>query len=275
VRPPGGAFGAPTALDPGATAAVENPDLALSPSGAATAVWGSIPGGAVTAVARPASGPFGPPAGLVPPSIPAGATPHVASNDAGQAVAVWASDGIHAVRRAADGTWGAPQRIAPPGRYPLGGAEVAIDGAGNALVAVRAFDLETYSFRVLTIARRAGEETWEAPFWLSPKGPTEGPPGPSAGEPSLAMNARGDAVVAWSQSVAGSPRALARVRPAGRLAWRPLEAVSGRERGVAAVSASIDAEGALAAAWVARPRGGAKGATVIRVATRAALRAAA
>jgi len=80
--------------------------------------------------------------------------------------------------------------------------------------------------------------------------------------------------VVWSQPVAGSARALARLRPAGRLAWRPLEAVSGRERGVAGVSASIDSEGAPAAAWVARPRGGAPTATVIRVATRPALRAA-
>ena len=135
---------------------------------------------------------------------------------------------------------------------------MAIDGAGNALVAIRAFDLETYTFRVLTIAQRATKPTWEAPFGLSPKGPTEGAPGPSAGEPSLAMNVRGDAVVVWSQPVAGSPRALARLRPAGRLAWRPLEAVSGRERGVAGVSASIDADGAPAAAWVARPRGGAR-----------------
>ena len=188
---------------------------------------------------------------------------------------MWLGDGVYAARRAANGTWGAPQRIAPRGRYPVGGGQVAIDAAGNALVAIRAFDLETYNWRVMTIAQRASKEAWERPFWLSPKGPTEGPPGPSAGEPSLAMNARGDAVVVWPQAVAGSPRALARMRPAGRLAWRPLEAVSVRERGVPAVSASIDAEGAATAAWAARPRAGARTATVVRVATRPALRPAA
>jgi hypothetical protein len=89
------------------------------------------------------------------------------------------------------------------------------------------------------------------------------------------MNARGDAVVAWSQGVGGAARALARLRPAGRLAWRPLEAVSGPERAVSSVSASIDAAGAATAAWVARPRGASPRATVVKVAVRPALRPAA
>ncbi|MDX6554155.1 MAG: hypothetical protein QOD86_350 [Miltoncostaeaceae bacterium] len=276
TRAPGGGFGAPAALDAGAIAAVENVRVAASANGGATATWGSSPVGQITAAARPVAGGFTTPVTLVPASLTAaGAGARIAVNDAGQAVAVWVGNGLYAALRGADGTWGAPERIAPPGRYPASGAEVALDGSGNALVAVRAFDVETYNHRVLTIAKRAGEATWEAPFWLSPKGPTEGPPGPSAGEPSLAMNARGDAVVAWSQGVGGSARALARLRPAGRLAWRPLETASGPERGVAAVSASIDVAGAATTAWVARLRGGSAKATIVKVAVRPALRPAA
>jgi hypothetical protein len=86
------------------------------------------------------------------------------------------------------------------------------------------------------------------------------------------MNARGDAVVAWPQTISGKPRVLARLRPAGRLAWRPLEAVSGREARPAAVAAAIDASGAPAVAWAARTGPSATARQVVRTATRPALR---
>ena len=275
VRPPGGAFGAAAPLDPAGAGdlAVLDSRLAVAPSGRAVAVWSPTPGGGVTAAARPAGGAFGAPVALFPRTILGGTNARIAVNDAGEAVAVWQGEGLLAARRAADGTWSTPERIARPGRYSYSGPEVALDAAGNALVAVRAFDLETYNYRVMTVALRPGAARWDQPVWLSPKGPTEGPPGPSAGDPSLAMNARGDAVVAWSQTVGGRPRALARLRPAGRLAWRPLEAVSGREGKVNAVEAAVDADGMPTAAWVAQVGTGPQARSVVRVASRAPLRA--
>ena len=107
TRPPGVAFASPAALDPGATAAVEAPRLAVATSGAAIAAWGSIPAGGISAVARPATGPFGAPAAVAPPTL-AGGGVRVAVNDAGQAVAIWVRDGVFAARRGADGTWERP-----------------------------------------------------------------------------------------------------------------------------------------------------------------------
>jgi hypothetical protein len=276
VRAPGEAFGAPTALSAvsGAPAIHNNPRLAMAPGGAATAVWAPFPGGGLLAASRAPGAAFGDAVALVPPAVIGPANAVVAVNDAGEAVAVWEKDGLVAARRAADGTWGAPELIASAGEYASGGAKVAIDAAGNAVVVARAFDLETFNYRVLAIAHRAGAEAWEPLSWLSPKGPTEGRPGPDAGEPSLAMNSRGEAVVAWPQVIGGVSRVLARLRPAGRLAWRQLEAVSGREAPVQAVSVAMNAAGVATTAWVARPKGLRASEAVVRTATRPALRAA-
>jgi hypothetical protein len=275
VRPPGGAFGAAAPLGSAGTGVgFDGPVLAMAPNGGATAAWGGILGGGISAASRAPGAAFGDAATIVPPAVigPAGAS--VAVNDAGRAIAVWQYNGLFAALRGADGAWSAPERIAPAGGASTTKPQVALDAAGNAVVATLAFDPETFNNRVLSVARRAGADSWEAPVWLSPKGPTEGPPGPSAGDPSIAMNARGDVVVAWPQRLGGVGRALARLRPAGRPAWRPLEAISGRERSVEAVRVAIDAAGRATAAWVARLEARRTGPAAIRVATRPALRAA-
>jgi hypothetical protein len=270
ARAPGGVFGAATSLGGAGLTPITNARVAIAPGGRAIAAWAPVPGGALTVAARPAGGDFGAPVALDPPVALGFGDAPIAVNDAGRAVVVWRGDGLFARVRGADGTWGGTERIAPVGRYSDEGPQVTIDAAGNILVAARAFDLETFNFRNMVIARRAGAIGWQQPVFISPKGPVDGPPGPNAGEPSLAMNARGNAVVAWAQIIAGRHRVLARLRPAGRLAWRPLEAVSGPETSANAVAAAIDAAGAPTVAWAAR----AGASSVIRTATRPALRTA-
>ncbi|MDX6554156.1 MAG: hypothetical protein QOD86_351 [Miltoncostaeaceae bacterium] len=275
ARPSGGAFGTPVALGDGGTTLITNTGLAMAPGGLALAAWAPFPGGALTVAARPAGGDFDVPQVLVPPTDVGFGEPRIAVNDAARAVAVSSGAGVFARIRGVEGGWGGPERIAPVGRYSNDGARAAIDGAGNVLVAVRAFDLETFNYRVMIIARRAGAIGWEKPMFISPKGPIDGPPGPSAGEPSIAMNARGDAVIAWAQNIAGKRRVLARLRPAGRLAWRPLEAVSGPEASPGTVAAAIDASAAPTVAWAARVGASSTASQVIRTASRPPLRTAA
>ena len=261
-RPAGGAFEPGVAI-PNASTMLDALALAANRRGEAVAVTTAVFAGLTQAASAPAGGPFGestaiaaPPTGL---SATAGRSPDVALNDAGSAVAVWEqADGIEAARRAPDGTWSAPVRIARVTSAPV----VTLDARGNALVAFTALDSVTGNRRLYAVTGRAGG-TWSQPVAVSPPGSAYF----LGSLPALAATPRGEAVLAWSQRVAGRERVLARRRAAdGR--WGAVEAVSPAQRKIRDVRVAIDTRGVATTAWIAEVGIAPRVRDVVRIAIR-------
>jgi hypothetical protein len=156
-RPSGGAWGRPVTLSAHGGA----PDVALDGRGTAVAVWqrSGGPVDRVQAARQPAGGAWGRPVTLSDSGQNA-ENAQVAVNWRGTAVVVWErSDawgfprGVHAARRPSGGAWGRPVRLSEPGSY-AGGAQVAVDGQGNATAVWNASDGTSY--RVQAARRPAG-----------------------------------------------------------------------------------------------------------------------
>jgi RTX calcium-binding nonapeptide repeat (4 copies) len=189
-RPAGGAWTSPQRISEPA-AATESPKLAMDRLGNAVAVWQRSNGhdSVVQAAVRPAGGDWGAAQDLSRPGE-AAFSADVAIR-AGRATAVWMALGdrhtaIQTSSRAIDGAWASPQTISGP----IGNASapvVAVDEAGGAAAAWRWSD---GAFLVVQAAARSSDGVWSAPEVLSG-------PGRSTSQPLLAMDARGNAVLAW------------------------------------------------------------------------------
>jgi hypothetical protein len=213
----------------------------VSASGTAVAVWTAFgPATIVAASVRPPGGPWQAAAPLASPGTYTG-NGRVAVNAAGDALAVWAQgsgpdNALVAADRPAGGAWSAPRRLAAlaPGVPRMAG--VALDAAGGAVVGWRSLDDGQYVLHLVT--RAAAGAAWTAPAALLPKGVRQ-----SAGEPALAMNARGDAALVWVQQ-----GVRAAFKPHGRR-WTPVELVAPAAGGLADPTAAIDAAGRVVAVW--------------------------
>jgi RTX calcium-binding nonapeptide repeat (4 copies) len=194
VRPAGGDWSDPQNLSAPSEVAF-NADIAIR-AGRATAVWMAL-GDRHTAIetssraidgawapAHPISGPIG-----------NASAPVVAVDEAGGAVAAWRwSDGAFLVTQAAtrsdQGVWSAPDILSGPGRstsQPL----LAMDAAGKAIVAWLRFN---GSWTAAQVASRSAGESWGEARNLSERGG-------NARRLDMAMNARGDAIVTWTQTL--------------------------------------------------------------------------
>jgi PKD domain len=118
-------------------------------------------------------------------------------DDAGDAIAVWAQRAdtafvVHAeVRPAAIGVWSSATRLSSPGADALGGPVLGLTPGGRTFVAW----IENGVVRATSGDVRTG--AWEPAVTLSPSGGAQG-------EPALAVNAVGDAAVAWSAHAGGA-----------------------------------------------------------------------
>jgi hypothetical protein len=271
VRPPRGAFGVPAVLSDAAPFAFLGTRLAAGPAGAALAAWATGPPvpGLLVAERRP-DGTWSAPMAVSRVTDPVTgfvSDPQVAMNGRGDAIAVWRQGGeLMAARRPASGAWSAPEELPGTADVDSGPPQVAIDDAGTVLVVVRSFDEETFNHRVAAIPGRP-DGGWGAPVVLSPAGPRTGPPAPSAGMPSLALDRRGRAVVVWAQQVNGALHVLARRRASPDGGWGRIEAVSGPAPGARDPQVALDPSGAAVAVWLERTaprvRGG-QGTMVVR-----------
>jgi PKD domain len=117
-------------------------------------------------------------------------------DDRGDAIAVWAQRVdtafvVHAeVRPSAIGVWSSATRLSSPGADASGGPVLGLTPGGRAFVAW----VENGVVRVSSGDLRTG--AWEPAVSLSPSGGAQG-------EPALAVNAVGDAAVAWSAHAGG------------------------------------------------------------------------
>lgn len=225
IRSPDGGWQAPQVLG---TASYPFPVLAVDPAGDAVVVWADTrPDRSVIESAyRPAGGVFGPSTTV----SNAGRAPDVAFDPKGNAVAVWSNaETIQtATRQAATGLWGPAADIAR-GSSP----KIGVDGRGDAIVAwgSRSAGGEGVTQTIQASIRPAGG-AWQPPVTLSAPGDF------THMDPVLAVNARGDAVVAWGMSIqivaaavrtAGAPFGPARdVSQAGVVSWAPSVAIDPR-----------------------------------------------
>jgi hypothetical protein len=196
-----------------------------------TACAGCLVAGAVQAADWSA------PVRLTPPDGgPTAHGPHVALIPPESAVAVWTRGlTVQAASRSAAGTWTAPVDLSD-GRTPA----VAARPDGSAIVAFA----KGFPGQVVAVVERPGFGAWGAPITLSSAAG-------SSGDPSLDLNDRGDAVVAWNRWTGANYAVEASVKPAGG-AWEP-----GRDISVPGLNSpvtptvSLSESGDVAAIWAA------------------------
>ena len=179
TRAAGGAWSAPRDLGgPGAATWV---DLAVSRSGAATAVWnrGDPSGGwVVVAAERDRTGEWSSAADVGP-----GVLPEVAVGDRGHAVVVWQAQlaRIEAVSRVTDGGWSEPVELDAAGTYHT----VAMSPRGVAIAVWVSAD-------AVRAATRTVDGAWSAPAVLATSSADS-----VLDSPEVAIGDRGDAAAVW------------------------------------------------------------------------------
>jgi hypothetical protein len=189
--PAGGSWAPPVAISSSALNA-EAPDVAMSASGTATAVWQSSSGATsvVESNILPLAGSW---TGEMAISAPATVTepPHVVADGAGGFAAIWSRSGVGLVAEVASmpvaGSWGAPEQISTPA-LEAHAPRLAVNAAGDAVAAWYRFDGSVGSVEG---TNRAAAGPWTSPVRLSPIGA-------EAEAPQLAMSAFGVAQVVWS-----------------------------------------------------------------------------
>ncbi len=190
--PTGGSWASPVPISSSALNA-EAPDVAMSASGTAAAVWQSS-SGATSVVESNELALGGSWSGEEAISAPATVTepPHVVADPAtGAFTAIWSRSGTGLVAevasRPASGGWIAPEQISTPA-LEAHAPVVAVDSAGDAVAAWYRFDGSVGSVEGTDLA--AGG-SWASPVRISPVGA-------EAEAPQVAMSPAGAAQVVWS-----------------------------------------------------------------------------
>lgn len=262
IRPAGRRWQAPRNLSPVGQEA-RSPDLAIDGNGNAIAVWQASAGAhdVVEAAVRPAGGRFRPPRTVAQAeqSVIAGlGPPKVAVDRKGNTIAVWAG-GIYSdpIVEVAAGTSRHGLRSPHPlsaGRFP----EVAADASGSATIVWE-------SNRGVEAAFRPAGGRFRAPQRLGAGAYTY---------PQLAVNARGDALVAWAGGSYPGLTVQAAFRKAGK-PFGPAERVGSAGDLLLGLRAALDPRGNGIVLWRAdrydtsplqaalRPSGGTFAATQI------------
>ena len=188
--------------------------------------------------------------------------PAVAMNGAGDAVVAWqraSGTGFFAQASLRDaGTiFSTPLELGPAGFEVLGPPQAAIDGAGTAIVVWQQFDAMSTNTVVQAAIRPAGG-SFGAPGALSATGS-------GAVHPQIAMNAAGDALVAWEHLVGQTMVVQAVVRPAGGTFSAPVDLSAAGLMGPLP-RVAIDGAGNATVVWTQTGPAG----TTVQVATRPA-----
>ncbi|HXP36906.1 MAG TPA: hypothetical protein VN817_03990, partial [Solirubrobacteraceae bacterium] len=192
AKPASGSWQAPVAISSSALNA-EAPDVGMSASGTAAAVWQSSSGATsvVESNVLPLGGSW---TGEEAISLPATVTepPHIVADPAtGAFTAIWSRSGTGLVAevasRPAGGGWQAPEQISTPA-LEAHAPVVAVDSAGDAVAAWYRFDGSVGSVEGAVLAAGGA---WAAPVRISPVGA-------EAEAPQVAMSPAGAAQAVWS-----------------------------------------------------------------------------
>ena len=208
--PAAASFDAPSNLSPSGLNASE-PDVAIAANGDAVFTWLIFDGTntRVQAQALSAAGALSPRQTLSPAGLNADG-PQVAVDADGDAVFVWTLDTpvfqqIQAVARTSAGALSAVQNVSP-GNQPGTSADVALTGAGNAVISWQLLDGPTN--RIQARGRTAAGVLGPTKFLSRAGQDAINAPG------QLAVDATGDAVFTWFRSDGTNERVQARGRTA-------------------------------------------------------------
>jgi len=215
-RPAGGSWQDPeilTVLEEGADPGDippngQSPRIAVDDDGDATVVWESYGGTnrlLVQSAFRPAGGAWQDPVTIGEVETMMAPEPWVAVDGDGNATAVWQKFAvIQSAFRPAGEEWQAPEPISAPEAEAYV-PQAAANAGGDATAVWMEFDGSDY---VVRSAFRPDGGSWEAPTLVSA-------PGEEGGNPHIALDANGDAMVVWRGEDEGQEVARAAYRPAG------------------------------------------------------------
>lgn len=220
---------------PGANDA-QSPQIVVDRNGNVTVLWERYAATKILlqSVDRPFGGSWTEPADIGEVNQGVAPEPWIAVDWEGRETAVWKDAGvIQAAFRPYLGEWEAP--------VPLSGGEsfvpqAAMDARGDVTAAWMHFDGSRY---VVESAYRPEAGEWEAPTLVSQ-------PGEEAGNPKVALDAKGDSLVAWRAG--GGESARAAYRPLGGSWGQPVDVSSPGEQ-VEALRGAVDPEGNAIVAW--------------------------
>jgi hypothetical protein len=256
TKPAGGHWSESRQLSAAGEEAQSPPQVAIDPAGDVTVVWADeseFPH-QLRGVDKPAGGEWSEPESISPPGDDA-REPQLAVARSGEAFAAWCSGCggsnyggvVRVASRAPGGSWTPPQDLSPSTRTARG-PRIAVDPAGD----VTAAWYFKSSARVQAAYRPAGG-SWGSPLPLSEEGAEVKDP------PAIAVDAGGDAIVAWEavvKDVGITPVAQAAVRPRGS-GWNPPATLSPPGGGEARTPvAAIDSAGNGLVVWRAAYEGG-------------------
>ena len=241
-RSEGGAWSSARRISTPATD-TESPRLAMDRLGNAVAVWQRSTGqdSVVQAAIRSASGTWSGPQNLSEPD-------DVAFNAdvavrAGNITAVWTvlrdrRTIIESSSRTVAGSWTPVQTLSGPAGN-TSAPVVGVDDQGGAVAVWRWSD---GAFLVVQAAVRSKDGVWSAPEVLSG-------PGRSASQPQVAMDASGNAVVAWVRSNGSWLAAQVASRPAGGK-WEAVQNLTQRGGNARHLDLTMNSRGDAAVTWI-------------------------
>lgn len=172
-----------------------------------------------------------------------GLNPEVTVDSRGDAIAVWEGrSGVEASVKPVGGGWLAPQTVGTPGGEEPQEPQVASDASGDAIVVAPLQAHGRQSTGIEAAVRPAGG-TFSLPHTISRHRE-------EALDPRIAMNPRGDAIVAWDVQVPTGCLARAAFRPAGGTWGTPRTVPGGHESCRGSHKVAIDQRGNAIVAWV-------------------------
>lgn len=246
-RPAGEGWGAPVDLSepelegevvPGANDA-QSPQVVVDRNGNVTVIWERYAATKIVlqTVDRPAGGSWTEPADIGEVGLGADPEPWIAVDWKGNETAVWKKgEVIQSAFRPFAGEWGAPIPISGEESYV---PRAAMDARGDATAVWMHFDGSRY---VVESAYKPEGGKWESPTLVSQPGELKG------GNPHVALDANGDALVAWRGESEGTEFVRAAYRPVGG-SWGTPANVSTASEQVQSLRDAVDPDGNAIVAW--------------------------
>jgi hypothetical protein len=240
-RPAGGTWSSARRISTPA-AATESPKLAMDKLGNAVAIWQRSSGhdSVVQAAIRAAGGAWSEPQDLSRPG-------EVAFNadvalKAGQITAVWTvlrdrRTTVESSSRTVAGSWATAQILSGP----IGNASTPVAAVDEEGAAVAAWRWADGAYLVVQSAARSRDGAWSSPEVLSG-------PGRSASQPLIAMDARGNALIAWLRYNGSWTAAQVASRPAGG-SWEAAHNLSERGGNARRLDLAMNSRGDAVVTW--------------------------
>ncbi len=226
--------------------AVASPQVAFDPQGNALALWAELAGTnwEITTAFRAAGGGWSLPQGLAEAGENPSVEVEVGVDGRGDATVVWEGvDGTHPVIQTSSSTatqqiWSDIEDLSVVDGQSVS-PQLAVDARGDAAVVWTHADGGTWTVQV---ALRRGGGAWGKPRNLTP-------PGRKAVAPDVALDARGDALAVWTESLGGHTIVRSSFRPAATGRWSPARSLSQAGGDALTPTVAVGADGNGVIVW--------------------------